>query len=108
MNRFSEYRVMWILVFFDLPTETKKDIKEYTMFRKRLQQDGFTMFQFSIYVRHCASMENAEVHMKRVNSFLPPDFVIVSPKILRQRVLLFSDVLPSALFGYKPPCSKVA
>ena len=70
MNRFSEYRVMWILVFFDLPTETKKDIKEYTMFRKRLQQDGFTMFQFSIYVRHCASMENAEVHMKRVNSFL--------------------------------------
>ena len=71
MNRFSEYRVMWILVFFDLPTETKKDIKEYTMFRKRLQQDGFTMFQFSIYVRHCASMENAEVHMKRVNSFLP-------------------------------------
>lgn len=24
MNRFSEYRVMWILVFFDLPTETKK------------------------------------------------------------------------------------
>ena len=71
MNRFSEYRDMWILVFFDLPTETKKDIKEYTMFRKRLQQDGFTMFQFSIYVRHCASMENAEVHMKRVNSFLP-------------------------------------
>ena len=29
MNRFSEYRVMWILVFFDLPTETKKDKKEY-------------------------------------------------------------------------------
>ena len=22
---------MWILVFFDLPTETKKDIKEYTI-----------------------------------------------------------------------------
>ena len=42
------------------------------------------------------------------NLLIPPDFVIVSPKILRQRVLLFSDVLPSALFGYKPPCSKVA
>ena len=39
---------------------------------------------------------------------LYPDFVIVSPKNLRQRVLLFSDVLPSALFGYKPPCSEVA
>lgn len=71
MDRFSEYRIMWIMVFFDLPTETKKDKKAYTDFRKRLQNDGFTMFQFSIYVRHCASRENAEVHIKRVKSFLP-------------------------------------
>lgn len=71
MDRFSEYRVMWVLVLFDLPTETKKDKKAYATFRKRLQQDGFTMFQFSIYVRHCASSENAAVHIKRVKSFLP-------------------------------------
>lgn len=71
MYRFSEYRVMWILVFFDLPTETKQDKKAYASFRKSLRRDGFTMFQFSIYVRHCASMENAEVHIKRVKSFLP-------------------------------------
>ena len=70
-ERFSEYRVMWLLVLFDLSTETKKDKKEYTKFRKRLMEDGFTMFQFSIYVRHCASMENAEVHRKRVKSMLP-------------------------------------
>ena len=61
----------WILVFFDLPTETKKDKKAYADFRKNLQRDGFTMFQFSIYVRHCASKENAAVHIKRVKSFLP-------------------------------------
>lgn len=72
MNRLSEYRVMWVLVFFDLPTETKKDIKNYSIFRKKLIQDGFTMFQFSIYIRHCASRENAEVHIKRVKNFLPP------------------------------------
>ena len=29
MDRYSEYRVMWILVFFDLPTETQKDKKAY-------------------------------------------------------------------------------
>ena len=63
---------MWVLVFFDLPTETKKDIKNYSIFRKKLIQDGFTMFQFSIYLRHCASRENAEVHIKRVKNFLPP------------------------------------
>lgn len=60
------------MVFFDLPTETKKDRKQYTLFRDRLIKDGFTMFQFSIYLRHCASRENAEVHIKRVKSFLPP------------------------------------
>ena len=53
---------------------------------------------------HCA----LRLERRGSESRCPPDFVIVSPKILRQRVLLFSDVLPSALFGYKPPCSKVA
>lgn len=72
MERFSEYRIMWILVFFDLPTETKKDKKAYADFRKRLQNDGFTMFQFSIYIRHCNSRENADVHIKRIKSILPP------------------------------------
>lgn len=70
-DRFSEYRIMWILVFFDLPTETKRDKKAYMDFRKALQKDGFTMFQFSIYVRHCASIENANVHIKRIKGFLP-------------------------------------
>ena len=45
MDRFSEYRIMWVLVLFDLPTETKKDKKAYAEFRKNLQKDGFTMFQ---------------------------------------------------------------
>lgn len=71
MERLSEYRIMWVLVFFDLPTETKKDRKQAALFRKELVRDGFTMFQFSIYTRHCASAENAQVHIKRVKSILP-------------------------------------
>ena len=72
MDRFSEYRIMWVLVFFDLPTDTKKERKAAADFRKQLISDGFIMFQFSIYMRHCPSAENAEVHIKRVKSFLPP------------------------------------
>ncbi|MFN8309590.1 MAG: CRISPR-associated endonuclease Cas2 [Chitinophagales bacterium] len=63
---------MWVLVFFDLPTETKQDRKNYTLFRDRLLDDGFTMFQFSIYLRHCSSRENMEVHIKRTKANLPP------------------------------------
>ena len=71
MNRFSEYRIMWVLVFFDLPTETKKERKAATQFRKKLIENGFTMFQFSIYLRHCPSAENAQVYIKRVKENLP-------------------------------------
>ena len=41
MDRFSEYRVMWVLVFFDLPTDTKKERKAAAEFRKQLISDGF-------------------------------------------------------------------
>ena len=62
---------MWVLVFFDLPTDTKKERKAAAKFRKDLLCDGFLMFQFSIYMRHCPSAESAETHIKRVKSFLP-------------------------------------
>lgn len=70
-DRFSAYRVMWVLVFFDLPTDTKKERKAASDFRKKLVSDGFKMFQFSIYMRHCPSAENANVHVKRVKLNLP-------------------------------------
>lgn len=65
-DRISSYQLMWILIMFDLPTETKKQRKADTDFRKSLIADGFTMFQFSIYVRNCASRENTDVHVKRI------------------------------------------
>ena len=42
---------MRIVVFFDLPTITDKDKKEYRKFRKTLIQNGFIMMQESVYVR---------------------------------------------------------
>lgn len=59
------------MVLFDLPTDSEADRKNYTRFRKGIMKDGFNMFQFSIYLRHCSSIENAKVHIKRVKSILP-------------------------------------
>lgn len=70
-SRINQYRTMWLFVFFDLPTLTSKEIKAANYFRKVLLKDGFTMFQFSIYLRHCSSRENAKVHEKRVKKALP-------------------------------------
>ncbi|GCD78178.1 CRISPR-associated endoribonuclease Cas2 [Thermaurantimonas aggregans] len=70
-TRLNAYRVMWLFVYFDLPTNTKADRKAYSLFRKELLKDGFMMIQYSIYARHCASRENLEVHKKRVKNILP-------------------------------------
>jgi CRISPR-associated protein Cas2 len=67
----NQYRCMWVLVFFDIPVETKKQQKAAARFRKDLIKDGFTMFQFSIYMRNSPSRENAEVHILRVKNMLP-------------------------------------
>ena len=56
---------------FDLPTDTPKARRAYTMFRKELLRDGFTMMQYSVYIRHCASIENAKTHAARMGSRVP-------------------------------------
>ncbi|MDA3871487.1 MAG: CRISPR-associated endonuclease Cas2 [Candidatus Marinimicrobia bacterium] len=69
--RLNAYHIMWLFVFFDLPTNTKIERSEASKFRKNLLTDGFNMMQYSVYNRHCASKENADVHVKRVKSFIP-------------------------------------
>ncbi len=64
---------MWLVVMFDLPVDTPAGRRAYAQFRKRLLRDGFTMMQFSVYIRHCASEENAEVHYQRVAAGVPDD-----------------------------------
>lgn len=69
----SGYRCMWVVTMFDLPVDTKAARKAYAQFRKSLLKNGFTRMQFSVYTRHCASEENADVHIQRVQGILPDD-----------------------------------
>lgn len=69
----SAYRFMWLFVMFDLPVDTKEARRQYTQFRKLLLKDGFSMLQYSVYIRHCASEENNTVHVRRVEAGVPPD-----------------------------------
>ena len=45
-SRLNQYRSMWVLVFFDLPAETKLERKAASRFRKDLLDNGFAMCQF--------------------------------------------------------------
>ena len=93
-SRYNAYRIMWVLVLFDLPTETKKQRSQASRFRKDLIDDGFTMFQFSIYLRHCPSKENAEVHIRRAKNCLPEfgkvGIICITDKQFGQMEIFFS------------------
>lgn len=69
----SGYRLMWLLVMFDLPVETKQNRRDYRRFVDKLEDDGYHRVQFSIYVRPCATDENTVVHQNRLMDWLPPE-----------------------------------
>jgi len=64
---------MWVIAMFDLPVDTPKARKAYALFRKTLIEDGFTMMQYSVYSRHCASIDNAEMHVRRMGDRVPAE-----------------------------------
>jgi CRISPR-associated protein Cas2 len=98
--RLNAYRIMWLLVMYDLPTETKAERKQAQLFRKNILKDGFQMFLFSKYIRHCISKENAEVHVARVKLLLPPSGTV---GILRITDKQFEEM---EVFSHKKPITK--
>jgi len=83
MNALSGYRCMWIVVMFDLPTETRKARREYALFRKYLLTQGFDMMQYSVYLRHCPNKDLAQRYTRHIRAHLPPEGEV--------RVLLITD-----------------
>lgn len=68
----SGYRIMWMMVMFDLPVMTRKERKAATKFRKFLLDQGFEMAQFSVYMRFCAGKERVSAYARRIERYLPP------------------------------------
>jgi CRISPR-associated protein Cas2 len=68
----APYRIMWIVVMFDLPVDSKQARKEYTRFRKTLLQLGMTMMQFSVYAKALPSEEAGDCLSTVVHMALPP------------------------------------
>ena len=83
--RLNAYHIMWLFVFFDLPVSTKKEMKAAALFRKNLEKDGFSMMQFSVYIRHCASRESL--------GFIPVGIVTSGIDISRQTAVYVDDTI---------------
>ena len=66
------YRFMRVLVFFDLPTETPEDRRNYRRFRKALISNGFIMLQESVYCRLLINAGAGKSAMDTVRKNKPP------------------------------------
>lgn len=67
----SGYRIMWVIVMFDLPVVRSEERKAATMFRNALLDMGFEMTQFSVYMRFCTSQAQLDTYCRRVECALP-------------------------------------
>ena len=66
------FRFMRLIVMFDLPTETKVDLKNYRIFVKNLTNEGYIRLQYSIYSKLCINKDSAMTASKKLTKFAPP------------------------------------
>jgi len=62
---------MWILVMFDLPTDTSQQRKDAGKFRNFLLGEGFERSQFSVYARFLNGKEAFATRVNRIERHLP-------------------------------------
>ena len=62
---------MRVIVFFDLPTESPEDKREYRNFRKFLIKKGFLMMQESVYSKIALNTTVADAIVQAVKSNKP-------------------------------------
>ena len=72
-SRNSNFRIMRLIVLYDLPSTTKKDMKEAALFRRQLMNRGFIMMQESVYVKQCINHDSLNRILIYVERILPSD-----------------------------------
>ncbi len=64
---------MWLLCMFDLPVQTKRQMRLATQFRNHLLDNGFCMKQFSVYIKPCRNLAAAKIVAQRIKYGIPPE-----------------------------------
>lgn len=70
------YRFMRVFVFFDLPTLTNGDKREYRKFRKFLIKNGFLMLQESVYCKLALNQTAVNTIYTNLRKNKPPKGVV--------------------------------
>ena len=80
---------MRLLVFFDLPTLTAKDMSEYRHFRKFLLKNGFIMMQESVYSKLVLNNNSTRLLRIQLKKNLPSSGIVQVMQITEKQ---FNDI----------------
>ena len=88
-----------MIVFFDLPVQTKSQRREATRFRSFLLKDGYHMLQYSVYARVCNGLDSVEKHRARLKERLPKNgavrMLVITEKQYESIEILLGGLTPA-------------
>ena len=67
---------MRVVVFFDLPTLTAENRRNYAQFRKYLIKSGFVMMQESVYSKLALNATVSETILQAIEKNKPPEGIV--------------------------------
>ena len=82
----SAFKIMWLVVMFDLPTKTKKDRKCYRWLSGYIDSEAYVRLQYSVYAKVFNTLKSANHGKKRLINFLNTNV-----KKGNVRILMFTD-----------------
>jgi len=70
------YRFMRVIMFFDLPSTSKAEVREYSLFVKFIKKHGFSMMQESVYTKLALNQAVVDKTMAELRKNVPKEGII--------------------------------
>ena len=80
---------MRLIVLFDLPTYSNKDMVEYRKFRQFLLRNGFIMMQESVYCKIVLNNNSTKLLKNQIVKNLPPSGLVQLMQVTEKQ---FADI----------------
>lgn len=84
LETLTGWSMMWIICMFDIPVRTRTEMRKATRFRNLLLDYGFTMKQFSVYIKPVKSLSVGQTTTKKLSKFIPDNssvsFIYITDK----------------------------
>ncbi len=93
LNTLTGWSMMWIICMFDIPVRTKKEQRKATRFRNLLLDNGFTMKQFSVYIKPVKSLSVGQNTSKKLSKYIPENSSVSFLYITDKQYLMTENYL---------------